>query len=291
MLERLGTTEDVVSAEFVVEAMCDFIDLNVLGWPPNTPQSERVLAVPGGSSLAHYMVAIYDDSARICSSDSWLCKSLENADNASALLEVDDDMMFLHMARDGRDSFLSSRRTPIGAKNPYLAGLRWSQEQGVVSSALSGAANKYRVQYDELVQAPDSVLLQLCERIGVRFDAAALNFHQSQTAQHAARRSVLWTNLAKPISSSSVGVHRRPEYRDQIRQFEEAAFDSLVKEGYQPMYASGPVWRTGKEIDTFNAEDRRLRLLATSSAPAHREARHTVQDAYLDMIVEHGGVF
>ena len=146
---------------------------------------------------------------------------------------------FLFQVRDPRDYLASAQaRRGIWGGNKF-GSLRnalevWRDDQlgGLHLLGLLGPERVYFQRYEDLVSRPRDVLEPLCRFLGLPFEEAMLGFHTSEDAVRRGATGAARANVARPLTSSSVGRYRNDLSRLKVRAVETWLGDLMDRFGY-----------------------------------------------------------
>jgi len=270
----------------LVHDVLAMIDVNVLTWPAGPPTGAEVLARcqhDRTMSLGSVLRAVYDAGAAAAGSTIWACKDLENLHHSDLITAAVPQIHVVHLLRDPRDVALSFAQAPIGPKDPRTIGLSWAADQIVAGRwrRQVPAGRWHELRYERLIATPGRELRRLCDRLGLRYHATALEFHRRQDAIHAPGLSTLWTNLDRPVMTDNSGRFHRVEHRGFVTQVEESAFETMRRHGYQPTFVDRQRTYDTDELARINAEDQRLRRATRDGRDPVTERRHRRRDDLL----------
>jgi hypothetical protein len=120
----------------------------------------------------------------------WGDKNNFHLNHLNELLDLYKNARFLHLVRDGRDVVCSYREVMATKSNsPYAPTLKtgsadialeWSRNVMKIDSFMSTMPREtaMTIRYEDLVLAPSSVVMAICEWLGIPFEADMLNFHK-----------------------------------------------------------------------------------------------------------------
>jgi hypothetical protein len=85
---------------------------------------------------------------------------------------------FIHIVRDGRDTFLSlKRRQHHSAESALVSSAEWRVKEILIQRALGKIPNRaIRIRYEDLVQSPSQLLMKICRFLDVEFEPEMLMF-------------------------------------------------------------------------------------------------------------------
>ncbi len=137
----------------------------------------------------------------------------------------------IFMIRDPRDAYASSRaalgydvHTAVGAWEKALL-------DGALAKSYLGPARVRRLKYEDLVMGPRARLQDLCAFLGVEYEEAMLNYHQSDAAKAVAQLNH-HKNLLSPVFTSSVGRYRQVLTREEIATINNRLYSPMTCLGY-----------------------------------------------------------
>lgn len=286
LLPLVGSYESLAHPENQARLARDLIglvELNALPWPEGSLSADRLLRHLTGLSLAHFVLALYDQAAAFTARRGWVSKCLENVYHRETLEKACTEIRYVHIVRDPRDVALSFRRAPIGPKDPRVIAMRWREDQrAALEVERLNPGRTRRQRFEDLVMMPRESLRDLFTWLGIEFSPATLEYHRRSDAAEAAALSPLWSNLDQAPMAERVSAYARdPADRHFLRQVEELLLDDMTKFDYEPVFA--PVTRELEpdELARARVEDERLRS-ETMIRHEHRDqSAHLRRDNYL----------
>ena len=149
------------------------------------------------------------------------------------LLSLYKNARFLHLVRDGRDVACSYREVmAIKSNSPFAPvlktgivdiALEWSNNVMKIDAFLSSMPREaaMTIRYEDLVSTPLSIVMNICEWLGIPFEPDMLNFHhQNKIKKLEPDLTMEWkTRTLQPISDDTVG-----RYADLLSSEEQKAF-------------------------------------------------------------------
>lgn len=267
------------------EDLLQLIRLNALPWPVGGLTGRIIADLATGSTLSHIVIAMYDAATRQIDATCWASKCLENYRYLPDLISARPDLRVLHLVRDPRDVALSFRRAPIGPKDPWIIAQDWLDDQRMIrdlqADLVSRGVDWTTVRYEDLVSEPGTQFEEMCRKLSIPWDSAALQFHSSPDAVTAANLSPLWATLATPISKNRIGGYLSPDDRQFVTRVEEIVSTEMRAFGYDPVYCDHPVAPTEDALALARTRDEQLRRATAQARPPEIEEIHTRRDRYL----------
>jgi hypothetical protein len=216
---------------------------------PITGEEVRVLMDARGlpSTVLGVMSALYRAGAIRggCEDARVLCKSPDNLEIFGEIIASIGDAAFIHVVRDPRGVWNSSRGTPRGSQTPYLAARAWSEYHGKVASLMEEHPI-HSLRFEDLLNQTEVELRRACAFLEVPFDMAMVNAHETPEARQAAKASKeLWGNLSSPIKSARASAWERELPAEEVEIIEAACGDLMGHFGYARTQAP----RSAKQVD------------------------------------------
>ena len=142
---------------------------------------------------------------------------------------------FVHIIRDGRDACLSHMEQDFGFENLLECASGWREEVQWVRrmGLLLGSERYHEIRYEDLVNDPAGKLKQLAIFLGIPYDEAMLNYHQSVEHAIPDEKRHVWPLLSKPPVSDNIARWKRQMSSSQRICFEKRAGPVLKELGYE----------------------------------------------------------
>lgn len=149
----------------------------------------------------------------------------------SFLGKIYPDAKFIHIVRDGRDTFLSLiKRKHHSASSAVLAAFEWRVKERLINRTLSQAPERtIQIRYEDLIRDPERQLRDICMFIGIAFEFQMLEFWKTSEEFIEKQHSNL---IFKPIDAANAEKWRTGLSEDQILQYEFIAKELLAYYGY-----------------------------------------------------------
>ncbi|MEM9088616.1 MAG: sulfotransferase [Cyanobacteria bacterium P01_F01_bin.53] len=163
-------------------------------------------------------------------------KSLDSVHYAEELIELFDDMLFLHVARDPRAQINSINRAIIHDFDILLNTLTWNKAQ----DAARALAEKYpdkvlTIRFEDFIQNQAVILQRVCTFFGIPFLDTMLDISSSNEAQSLSGLSDLWaTNSSAPIPAN-VDKFKKTLTLEEIQLIETLTAEHMSYYGYERM--------------------------------------------------------
>ena len=155
------------------------------------------------------------------------------------------NIKFIHIVRDGRDVALSFRNNMKSL--PFRHNMVIDKEGypsmeylATIWKTFINAFNKWEnnkrclmVKYEDLILRPENTLNEICNFIGVEFDANMLNHHSVGLKGINDKDLPHHVNLKKPLIKSRVYAWKNTLNTQQLQLFEKIAYFELKHYGYE----------------------------------------------------------
>jgi hypothetical protein len=223
---------------------------------------ERLRAIPH-LNAADAIRAFYELYAEHVGKPRWGDKTPDYVKRMRRINRSLPEVHFVHVIRDGRDVALSHNRRieQRGEKSrqPVPAAemaRRWRKRVGKARDDAPRLGHYLELRYEDLVTGTESSLRQVCEFIGLPWDAAMLAYHEraADRLQEMARdlpaehgrphrpgeeRLRAHALLKEPPKEERVGTWREEMSEGDRRAFEEVAGPLLAELGYETTASAG----------------------------------------------------
>lgn len=158
-------------------------------------------------------------------------KTPENIRHLEALVSIFPNCKIVHVVRDPRANVASRQKLPMLSDDVITNALKWKID--VNFGALFSSKHKnncLEVKYEELVSDTVTVLRDICEFIGERYDDRMLEYHRSSGKYV---KNEPWKDgTQKPVYLSSLETWRRELSDGQIYLIEWIAGRQMARYGY-----------------------------------------------------------
>ena len=140
---------------------------------------------------------------------------------------------FLHVIRDGRDVTLSYLDVDFGVDTLWDGAVYWKRfvEAGRRAGAALGSERYREIRYEDLIDAPERNISNLCEFVGIEYERAMLRYFENDGDIGRAVRH--HRNLRLP-PTSGLRDWRKEMSRPDLAVFDVLAGDLLEDLGYEP---------------------------------------------------------
>lgn len=155
------------------------------------------------------------------------------ANNTLLLNKLFPDAKYIVMLRDPRDVALSAEKLHFGSKTMFGAGLEWEKvllNMMLVQKKI-GDDKVYFQKYESLVTETEQSLNNICDFLEIKFELSMLNFYKTKDAS-AMLKHDHHQNLARPISTSSIGKYKLGKKRKELFLLEIYLVNKLYSLGY-----------------------------------------------------------
>lgn len=241
-IEKYGSLEQVVNWDLLVRDILFFLKRKAC-WR-HVPSFEQVVAfLPSEPSYQDVIRAVIFAAADkdVDSLAYWGDKTPVYINSLFYLNELFPDAKFINVVRDGRDVAASVKKEVAwGGRTPMAVAEEWSLRvlNGMLGERLIGIDRFLTVRYEALVSSPKKTLRRITDFLRIQYDNSMLAYHQTSSAQELARYN-RHKNVARPISTCSVGRYKERLTEEEIAQFESVAGNTLLALGYDVHISPG----------------------------------------------------
>lgn len=212
-----------------------------------TGEELALLAEPG--DLPGLLRAVFMAEAKAEGKEHLFIKELATQHLMPFLEWCFPNAKYVYLVRDPRDMALSWRNSPIHPRGLAAGARQWNGDQNsslLAFYALQNIGRAILVHYEDLISDPQSQLERLCDFLGIKFDAAMLQFHQKASTVQLAESNEAWSNLAHEIQPKNQGKFRSALSAEEIAAIEIMCEYPMKLLGYKPV-SSAEMHRAARE--------------------------------------------
>lgn len=182
----------------------------------------------------------------------WVDKSPEYVLHLDWLAPLFPEARFIHISRDGRDVFESLQPRRWRGRTPWRIGQYWAACIDSADRARSALpADRWLwIKYEDLVLDLDETVKQVCAFLGVTFEPAMLDFHES-AAGNVPKQSLVkgfHKKLLRPPAATDVYRWKSAKPRAQLTMFEAVVDRQLGRAGYEQRVRFVSLWRGAARV-------------------------------------------
>ena len=154
---------------------------------------------------------------------------------------------FIHIVRDGRDTYASQRRMGYRA-NPAVAALEWRCKVDWARRQLAALdpSRSRELRYEDLVARPEECMQDICALLGLEYDSAMLDFWRDSALFIGKHHSRF---IFRPVSQDNVGKWKKSMGEREVVLFDAVAGERLRELGYE----TGPAPTAAQRLMTGGA--------------------------------------
>jgi len=234
---QYGDLEDDGNLDRCLATMMRYKRLRVLD--PDVVRLRRDF-VGGPRHDARLFALLEEQYAQRVGRPRWGDKSLHTERWAVPILGSYPGSRILHMIRDPRDRFASSRaRWRLRRGGVGVGAAEWVRSARLAIRNQAAHPDRYRVvRYEDLVTHPDEELRALCEFVDEPYDVSMLTMTGAPRLLAQGGNSSYGPREPGVISRGSIGRYRSVLSSREIVFVERAARDEMAYLGYEPDGAS-----------------------------------------------------
>lgn len=174
------------------------------------PDLHRAYTLSGEERSLQWLIDYMYQSVNELQKPVWGDTTHLNTNYAPEIIKTFPEAKYFFLVRDGRDvvaSFKKGGREIFEDRaEPLVAANQWMQSIKMYEY-LKTKIDLQLVTYEELVSAPEIILTQICQHLGVTYEPAMLQFHE-----HIPSREIydleIHKHLKYPISPMSIGKYQ-----------------------------------------------------------------------------------
>jgi len=235
LLPYYNVFDKVKRFNMLLDDVIFWVNNNTVDWSKGPLLLEEVKGNCVGDTIYDIFFAVYKTHALKNNKSIWCCKSLVNVHYASEITNINKDIHYIYLYRDGRDVAVSFKKTIVGPKHVYFVAKQWREDQiaALKFKETINPSNFSSVCYEELIVDPENVIKKLCDELSVTFNKNMLSYYTSIESKNAANSGDMWKNLRSPILKNNYKKYKVELTESEISIFENVAQDILHRLGYQ----------------------------------------------------------
>ena len=277
LVNYYGDLEVEQNFKKLIDHVCTLIELNPVSWQIDKLNRDLIFSRCRRNTLLEIFIQTNEVVCAAKNKTAWCCKSLETVYYIEHFQQEDFHPFVIYLYRDGRDVAASFKKVMIGEKHIYHLAKKWKQEQEIALRYLNSLpSEKYiSLRYEDFIQSPEQYLLQICEKTGLQYDNATMQYYSSDESQRTAESGKMWANVTKPVASNNTRKFLTELTPYEVEMFEFIAGDELVKLGYGLTVSSPPISELKDEqVKNLVREIAQLKKQAMENADeGHKEKR------------------
>ena len=234
VLDKYGNLKTSKNLNNLILDVCKWIKLNPIKWENFNVSVDIIKSKLKSPSIFQIFSSIYALYAEQSNSKVWMCKSLSNMNYFDQIEREKLFPIYIYIYRDGRDVDISFKKTIIGPKHSYLIAKKWENDQELCEKIKNNVPSSrfISVKYEDLILNPKTILLDICEKIKIKYNDKILNYYKSKESKVSASAGEMWSNLSKPILKNNKSKFINGLNKEELLIFESIAIKYLNKLGY-----------------------------------------------------------
>ncbi|GAM09270.1 sulfotransferase domain protein [Geobacter sp. OR-1] len=259
----------------LIADVCRMVELHTYPWEIR-PDRDQVFREARDWNLLCIYFAVYDQYLAFTGKERWCCKSTFMIEHVADILHYYPEARFIFMVRDGRDVAVSAKASIFNHFHVYYSARRWQREQRLGLDLLAKLPREQMMllKYEELVADPATIVQQLCDFLGERFEPQMLDYYRSQEARKSGSLSISWANTAKPVLKNNTEKFRQRLSQQEIFQIEAITFREMLELGYEPTCQLEQLMQKHKEM----MQERLAYRLEELTLKLRAELNHLLRD-------------
>ncbi|MDP9242564.1 MAG: sulfotransferase [Actinomycetota bacterium] len=204
----------------------------------------------------------------------WADKTPRHVEDMPTIAGVFPEARFIHIVRDGRDVALSFFERPFGPRNIWDAARHWGRTVGAgVRDAGSLDPERYReVRYERLIEAPDTVMKELCDFVGLEPREEMLRYFERAAARLSDGERGNHPNVVRP-PTKGLRDWRIDMIQGDVEAFEAVAGPLLSELGYERRFPRPSRGVAARRFLEMRRRDARAGRIAVENAFNRRAPR------------------
>jgi len=271
--EQYGDLSDPTNLDRCLETMARYKRLRVLD--PDLAALRREFE-SGPRTYARLFALLEEQHAARLGRSRWGDKSLHTECWTEPILEAYPGARILHMIRDPRDRYASSRTRWNLRRGGIGAGVaEWLTSARLAVDYTGRFAARYRVvRYEDLASEPEAMVRSICEFIDEPYEPEMLAMAGAPRLLDQGGNSSYARRAPGVIATDSIGRYRSVLSAQEIAFAQRVAGDEMLHFGYRlDEVTMGPVARSRYTLGTLPFEHARAGVWSTVEGRRSRRGR------------------
>lgn len=271
ILSHYGDLNNEANFKQLIVDVCKWIEFNPVPWNLTLDVNEIFNSCKQRNIYEIFRV-VYELKTISEGAAVWCCKSTFNVHYFDTLEAHNIRPFYIHLYRDGRDVTLSFQKAIVGPKHVYHIAKDWLNDQIAVEHVRQSVGHDrfMTIAYEDLIHSPKKVVLNICDRLDLKFNDDLLHYYDSKESNMTANAGEMWENVKRPIINNNSGKYLSQMSAGDVDIFERVAGDMLLKLNYKLLNSpkTGANNFTLQDIDQFEKLNKILIEKNKSSARA-----------------------
>jgi len=211
----------------------------------NLVQNPDAILARRPESYGELIAAIYEVYAETQGKRRWGDKDPDYVAQIDVLWNLFANCRIVHIVRDGRAVANSLRRQEWGSSNLLKLARDWSWQVTLAHKMgqMIGARQYMEIRYEDLVNAPQRILEEICSFLDEPFDVQMLDYHKNAKIYMPESSLKYHSSSIRPPDPQKIHAWRDGMSLADQTLFEEVAGHTLESFGYR-REARGATWRS-----------------------------------------------
>lgn len=271
----------------LIDHVCTLIELNPVSWETGRLNRDLIFTRCRRNTLLEIFIQINEMVCEARNKTVWCCKSLETVYYIEHFQQEDFHPFVIYLYRDGRDVAASFKKVMIGEKHIYHLARKWKLEQELALRYVAGLPqNKFiSLRYEDFILNPEYFIRQICEKAGLQYADAAMEYYKSDESKRTAESGKMWQNVTKPVAKDNTRKFLTELSAAELELFEFIAGDELDKLGYERAVTDFSFDAiTEERIKAFDEENKQLKKAALEGADANDKLKRKPQADFMEKL-------
>lgn len=156
------------------------------------------------------------------------------------LLKIFPSSPVIYLARDYRDNILSYQQVPFDLQDTAALAYRWKLYNQAIEKTRKNYPEQFHfLPFEQLLQAPEKHLSEICSFLGIPYEPEMLNFHQQEIQGFYGKDSPWFAKIVEPLDPGQTKKWEKIPY-EKLELAENVCRDTGKTLGYQPITNVNP---------------------------------------------------
>lgn len=185
---------------------------------------------------------------------------------------------YIYQARDPRDVALSWKKNPTHYGGIVRSARQWKKDQQnflKIHYELDRIGKSRLIRYEDLIENPESILFDLTQFLGLKYESSMLNFYEDEITKKNAEIQLAWNNLSRSIISDNKNKFKKELTDKEIMIIEKITWYEMRFLGYKNQYDLNELNKVSeKEINEFDEDEiKKLEFKRTEGVIKNMQAK------------------
>jgi hypothetical protein len=203
--------------------------------------NENFTKLPKNTELCDLFLAIHNACSSINLKEDILIRGDKNPAYSSELFDklfpFYPESKYIHIIRDYHDHIASTIRAKLAIPSAVFLAISWKKSINRLEHYKKMKPhNFYTIKYEDFVENPKALMMEMCQFIEIPFHEHVFNFHSEKDKYYSHQPNIDFStyhqSLFNPVNKSRIGNWKSTLSKDELIAIEKIAGKTGEKYGY-----------------------------------------------------------